>query len=264
MSTLDPDTGVREEAEEWFVGWVENAEIRRSWGEIALTAHTDGYGVRHTDDTEASVEELDSYDDTSKAREIAKFDDGGEYRPMNGETTLPTGWVFPSLDADGLTEVVRYLYPASVENRYLELHEELDVTHWDETAGRQTGIYAKAENLEGDALRRATDAFCASRCAKRREWAESEEADIDSPAEGDFPCREACSLFVSGAREFVGQEEENENDEETVEIRKGDAEALLEALDALSDGRAPRRGELGDGGNEYRAQYTASKLREVV
>lgn len=262
MSALNPDTGVRDEAEEWFVGWVDDAETERSWGELALTTSAGGYDVRHGEDTGVPVEELDAYDEPKEAREIAKFDDDGEYRPMNGETTLPTGWVFPSLDADGLTEVVRYVYPASVENRYLELHDELDVTHWEETGGRQTGIYAKAEDLEGDALRRAADAFCASRCVKRREWEESDEEEIDSPAEGDFPCREACSLFVSGAREFVGQEEENEK--ETVEIRKGDAEALLEALDALSEGRVPRRGELGDGGNEYRARYTASKLREVV
>jgi len=184
-------SGVREDAESWFVGWLEDGArvdesptgARRSWGELVLTSHTNGYDVRHADDTGTPAEELDVYEDPTEARELAKFDDDGEYRPMNGETTLPTGWVFPSLDSDDLAEVVRRVYPASVENAYLESRGELDVTHWDETSERQTGMYADTEELTGDALRCATDAFCASRCVKRRVWEESEDVRIDSAKE---------------------------------------------------------------------------------
>jgi len=240
-TNIDTDAGVRADAESWFVGWLEDGEqtdeqlsgARRSWGEIALTAHADSeYDVRHTDDTGVPAEELEAYDDPTKAREIAKFDDEGGYRPMRGETTLPTGWVFPSLDADGLTEVVRHIYPASLENRYLELNDALDVTQWDETSERQTGIYADVEELRGEPLRCATEAFCASRCVKRREWEESEDEKIDSESEGEFPCREACSLFVAGAREFVEQErsETEDNFQETTDDEAEPSERVQAAV----------------------------------
>jgi len=255
MNTVEPDAGVRADAGEWFVGWVEDGErldgtpsgARRSWGELILTSYDSDYDVRHKEDTCTSVEELDARDDPMKAREIARFDDDGGYRPMNGETTLPTGWVFPELDADGLFEVVGQIYPASIENRYLELNDSLDVTHWDETSERQTGIYADVEELRGEPLRSATEAFCASRCVKRREWEESGDKTIDSESEneGDFPCREACSLFVVGAREFVEQE-------------RGEKDDL-----PASDVEEPRRGELGDPANEYRVRYTDARREGV-
>ena len=248
------DAGVRNDAENWFVGWLEGGDEtdihpagqRRSWGQLSLTVRDDGYDVRHEDDIRKHTDELNAYDDLKDALHIAKFDDEGEYRPMRGETTLPTGWVFPSLDAEGLVEVVRRIYPASVENAYLERSGELDVTNWEETAGRQTGMYADVDELTGDSLRRATDALCASRCVKRREWEESGDRTVDSESEGDFPCREACSLFVSGAREFVKQE-------------RGEVEGEFSA----SDGEEPRRGELSNPANEYRVRYTSARRKEV-
>ena len=255
-TTLDTDAGVRADAESWFVGWLEDGEgtdetpagKRRPWGELALTAHDSGYDVRHKDNTGVPTEELEDYDDPTEAREIAKFDDEGEYRPMNGETTLPTGWVFPSLGAEGLAEVVRHVYPASLENRYLEANDALDVTHWNETSERQTGIYADVEELRGEHLQCATEAFCASRCVKRREWEESEDETIDSESEGEFPCREACSLFVVGAREFVNQE-------------RDETEGEMDALETPPE-EEPRRGELGDPANEYRKRYTALRRED--
>lgn len=255
MSTLDPDAGVRDDAESWFVGWLEEGAraadtpsgVRRSWGELAITAHESGYDVRHEDDAGVPADELDTYEDVTETLELVKFDDEGEYRPMRGETTLRTGWVFPSLDADSLAEVVLRVYPASVENAYLENRDELDVTHWNETSERQTGMYADTDELRGEALRCATEAFCESRCVKRREWEESEGEKIGSESQGDFPCREACSLFVSGAREFVEQE-------------KGETEGdVLEA----SDGEEIRRGELSNPANEYMVRYMNSRRKEV-
>jgi sirohydrochlorin cobaltochelatase len=253
--TTDRDVSVRKDAESWFVGWLEGGERtdvrpagrRMSWGQLSLTVRDDGYDVRHEDDLGKHTDELDAYDDPKDARFLAKFDDEGGYRPMRGETTLPTGWVFPSLDADGLVEVVRRIYPTSIENAYLESRGELDVTNWEETAGRQTGMYADVDELTGDALRRTTDAFCASRCVKRREWEESEDKTVDSESEGDFPCREACSLFISGAREFVKQESEQDEDVK---------------MDVPAED-APRRGNLADPANEYRVRYTSARRKEV-
>jgi sirohydrochlorin cobaltochelatase len=108
-------------------------------------------------------------------------------------------------------------------------------------------MYADVDELTGDALRRATDAFCVSRCVKRREWEESEDETIESESGGDFPCREACSLFVSGAREFVKQDAEQDEDVK---------------MDVPAED-APRRGNLADPANEYRVRYTSARRKEV-
>ncbi len=273
------DTGVRREAEKAFIEKVGEGEALE-WGQLLITRADDGYCVRHVDDSEVSTSELVSYEEPREAEGVSRYDDDGEYRPTKSETTLPTGWIFESIDTDALVEVVRRFYPASIENSYLDEGDELDVTDWDETAERQTGIYAEVDSLDDDAVRRATHALCANGCAKRREW---KVADDEEPSNnGDFPCREPCSLFVAGAREFLSQEEKDatvevskedaeallaaldglpqEGGEETVELSVGDAEALLDALDEDE----PRRGALGEEANEYRRRYTASKLKEVV
>jgi sirohydrochlorin cobaltochelatase len=107
-------------------------------------------------------------------------------------------------------------------------------------------MYADVDELTDNSLRRSTEAFCASRCVKRREWEESKNKTVRSESEGDFPCREACSLFVSGAREFVKQE-------------RGEVEGDFPA----SDGEEPRRGELSNPANEYRVRYTSARRKEV-
>jgi len=274
-----PDTGVRREAKQAFVEKV-RGDNPFGWGELVITEGDDGFRVRHEDDAGTPPSELVGYEEPHEAEGIARYDDEGGYRPTKSETTLPTGWLFTSLDAEGLAEVIRRFYPASIENSYLDERDELDVTHWDETAARQTGRYAEVDRLGDDAVRRATGSFCSEECSKRREWGVS--GDEPASGDGDFPCREPCSLFVAGAKEFLSQEEKDatvevsrddaeallaaldgrrrESTDEAVELSVGDAEALLDAL----DDDEPRRGDLGEGSNEYRRRYTASKLREVV
>src|SRR5690606_16163485 len=102
-----------------------------------------------------------------------------------------------------------YLYPAAAIHWYVARQGELEVTPWQETAARQSGMYSAVRLLPEPAVRAAVHACCAdSVCLRSVGWGFSDAdskpmiADPDSRnAEAIVPCPEACSLFISFARE---------------------------------------------------------------
>lgn len=224
------------EAGRAFLRWLERANeyeiperndalrngLTRTWGQLAITVSLAGgsrrYDLRHETDDGADVDELDRHDDPLDARTIAKFDDRGRYRPLKTAPSLATGWVFPDLSGEELLAAVDFLYPVTVENWHLERNADLDVTHWSETAARQTGIYDVVEELGEQAVAWAAEACCVdSQCLKRRRWAYDDGNEIAVPrGEGEFPCREPCSLMIAAAREWTRLERE---ESETYEFR---------------------------------------------
>ncbi|WP_394329565.1 hypothetical protein [Haladaptatus litoreus] len=155
------------------------------------------------------------------------------------------------------------MYPATVANWSKEREGNLDVTHFEETAERQTGIYANIENLDRKALENAVVACCAdSQCCKRREWDAAENDEVEVPrGDGEFPCREPCSLFVAAAREFLAVERSDaESTEPTFErTTERDADERLAFVDGVETGRPVRDGEMSDPANRYRARYRRAK-----
>ena len=263
-----------------FLRWVEGADdsdesvttryddLRgghtRNWGELAITVvlGEDGarrYDVRHEDDV---GEDVDAYTDPLEARHLVKHDDAGRYRPLSTAPTLPHGWAFVDQDGADLVQTVEYVYPATVANWYRERNGELDVTHWDEAAERQSGIYQIVEQLDREALEWAVEACCVdSQCVKRREWDASEDDELDVPrGDGEFPCREPCSVFVSAARKFVTLERE-ESREYTFELTPTEKEQLEAIVDAVADGRTDeiREADFNEPANRYRARYLRAK-----
>jgi hypothetical protein len=264
-----------------FLRWLERADERgvraryadlsegvtRRWGELAVSVRLgpDGlrtYDLRHADDANRPRADLDVRRDPLDAREIARFDDRGRYRPLKTAPTLRTGWAFADLDGDDLVRAVDVLYPATVANWHRERRGDLDVAHWRETAERQTGIYDVVDQLPDDAVEWAAEACCAdSECLKRREW----DLDGETPlgvdrGDGEFPCREPCSLFVAAAREWTRAEREEPRTYE-FELTPGERAQLEAIVDAVAEGRVGeiREADFGDGANRYRARYLRAK-----
>ena len=261
---LEPDDAVPARYERLATG------VTRTWGQLAVTVERgDGgrrYELRHADDRSRRRADLDETTDPRGAREIAKYDGEGGYRPLKTAPTLRTGWVLTDLDADDCVRAVDWFYPATVANWHRERADELDVTHWRETADRQTGIYADVDDLSGDALDRAARACCAdAACLKRREWDEAPDADLDAPrGDGEFPCREACSLFVAAAREFAttdddesARKDESARGTRELTLTPSEYEQLATLVDAAADGRVAdvRPGDVSDPANRYRARF---------
>jgi hypothetical protein len=267
-----------ETARRAFLRWLEGADdhaVRdrydlledghtRHWGELAVTVllREGGerrYEVRHEDDL---GENVDAYTDPLDARDLVKHDDDGRYRPLSTAPSLPHGWAFVDLGGSDLVETVEYIYPATVANWHREREGELDVDHWDDVADRQTGIYGVVSQLPDEALEWATEAACVdSQCLKRREWDKNDDHELDTPrGDGEFPCREPCSLFVAAARKFTTLERE-ETREYTFELTPEEKEQVEDIIDAVADGRTDeiREADVYKGANRYRARFLRAK-----
>jgi sirohydrochlorin cobaltochelatase len=286
-------------AREAFLGRIEggiDADGASSWGELLINpeekeAKADGartYELRHAADEHVDAATLDRHTDPDDAEEIARFDDEGKYRPLKSAPTLARGWRLVGLDSRDLYRAVSGFYPASIANWYREQRGTLDITHYAETAARQTGMYDPVDELEGKALDRAVEACCTDDvCLKRRVWESgetgeggegSEEAsgegrEIDAPpGDGEFPCREPCSLFVAAVREFALAEREGNDETQNggdsehtalTETDREDLDAILAGLGEREGVESVRPGEVSDPRNHYRARYLRAKLRDL-
>ncbi|WP_435124914.1 DR2241 family protein [Halobaculum sp. D14] len=237
------------------------------WGELRIeaTLGPDGarrYDVRHVADADRDADALATYDDPLDARELAKLDDDGRYRPLKTAPTLRTGWAFPDLDWHAAVEVVETVYPATVANWYREREGELDVDHWRAAAERQTGIYDVVDELPREAVDYVAEAACVdSQCLKRREWEydDGDELAADGGA-GVFPCREPCSLVVAAARKWTKLEAEEER-EYTFTLTPSEKEQLEALIDAVADDEVDevREADVYEGANRYRTRYLRAK-----
>jgi len=270
------------EADRAFCRWLEGADdhgvderydalddgVTRSWGQLAVTArldddHTRRYELRHEDDAGVDAADLTHHEDPFDARDIATEDECGRYRPLKTAPTLRTGWVFADLDARAMVRAVDLFYPATVANWHRERQGDLDVTHYRETAERQTGIYDLVDELPGEAVEWVAEACCVdSQCLKRREWDESAVDELDAPrGDGEFPCREPCSLVVAATRQWTILEGESPRTYE-FELTPSEKGQLEELVDAVADGRVDeiREADVYEGANRYRARYLRAKL----
>jgi hypothetical protein len=268
-----------------FCRWLEGADerdlsarldalaegVERTWGELRVTVTLEGaadrrYQVRHVDDADAAASALEDHHDPLDAREIGTYDPNGRYRPLRTAPSLPTGWRFGDLGPVDAVETVEAFYPATIPNWHRERRGDLDVTHWEETMDRQTGMYGLIKTWnrgEGhEHVEWVAEACCAdSQCLKRREW----EYDDDTPlavdgGDGAFPCREPCSLVVAAARRWTKLEAEPTRTYE-FELTESEKEQVEEIVDAVADGRAGeiREADLSDGANRYRARFLRAK-----
>ncbi|WP_255196635.1 DR2241 family protein [Halorarius litoreus] len=279
---------IRSDADRAFLRWVEGAEDRplveryealetgvsRSWGEVLVTAERAGdgerrYHLRHEDDADVPLDDLEVHDDPLDARRLVKHDDKGRYRPLKTAPTLPHGWAFTDLDGRECTRAVDLVYPATITNWHLEREGELDVDHWAEAIERQTGIYGVVKTWNrGEShehVNWVAEACCDdSQCLKRREWQYDDETDLDvDGGDGVFPCREPCSLVIAAARKWTRLEGE-EPQTYSFELTPSEKEQLEDIVDAVADDRTDeiREADVNEGANRYRARFLRAKLMD--
>jgi hypothetical protein len=245
----------------------EPAGMVTEWGQLRIVATlgADGerlYHLRHHADADTPLTELDVYTDPLDARRLTKFDDRGRYRPLKTAPSLPTGWAFTDLRAGELLSAMDAVYPATIENWHREQRGELDVTHWSETAERQTGIYGIIDELDRDGVEWIAESCCVdSQCLKRREWQFSEDEELSADGgTGVFPCREPCSLVVAAARKWTTLERETER-EYTFRLTPSEKEQIEEIIDSVADGEVAeiREADVYEGANRYRARFLRAK-----
>ncbi len=221
---------------------------------------------------------LDVSTDPFAARDIAQTTDAGEHRPLK-TVAEPAG----RLGAGGARraralDALDYLYPACAAHWYAGRTGTLRVTHWRETAGRQSGMYSPVRLLPDDAR-----AEHGARLLRRRRVPAprgvgdrrgphplpTTSADEGPPA-GDaaVPCPEACSMFISFARKVLTLERSAPRREMPGlgPMSAAELEQLRDVVAAAAAGTlgAVREGEFDEPTNPRRVRYLAARLAEAA
>jgi hypothetical protein len=252
-----------------FARWVGEAPECRSFAQVQVRRLSDGgYELRHVDDVGEA--ELVLHTDPRAAREISKLTEGGEYRPLKSSPNLRRGWTLRVPDERTLAVAMNYLYPASLVHWHLHRQGRLRVTSYRENAQRQSGIYKRVQRLSDEGVKNAASACCEDAvCLKKRLWDVDGETPLDEGrGDGEIPCPEPCSVFVSFARRvrLFEREERRLEPGALTESERGDLTALVEAA---ATGRVDfaREAEFEEPLNERRMRYRkltlVPKLRPV-
>jgi hypothetical protein len=252
---------VARDSREAFALWIDEApEGYRRFGQVLVRSlPSGGYELRHVADAEG----LQAYDDPRAARELARLTESGEHRPLKSSPNLRRGWALRVDDALGLWVAMNYLYPAGVVHWYLYREGKLEITNYRENAARQSGIYKRVQRLSDEGVQDAARACCEDAvCLKKPLW----DVDAKTPlamdrGEGEIPCPEPCSVFVSFARRVRLFEREEQR--ELLDAagfspsEKEDLAALLEAAAAGGPGgiEFAREAEFEKPLNERRLRY---------
>ena len=240
-----------------FAAWVDGTPDGRLFGQvIARSVPTGGYTLRHVDD--ARVIDLEVSEDPRAAREIARLTAKGEYRPLKSSPNLRRGWEIVASDPLALATAMNYLYPAGIVHWYLHREGRLGLTSFRENAARQSGIYKRVQRLSDQGVLDAASACCEDAvCLKKTLW----DVDEDTPlgihrGEGEIPCPEPCSIFVSFARRvrLFEREERDRDSRGFTPSEREDISALVEAA-ANGEVRFAREAEFEKPLNERRMRY---------
>lgn len=265
------------EARAALLAWVDEAgDAGRVFLQARLLRTPDGrYEVRHHRDVHRSLLSLETVSaDPYAARAIAQTTNAGDHRPLKTSPNLSQGWALVELDGAGLWTALEYLYPACAVHWHAGRAGTLRVTHWRETAGRQSGIYGAVKLLDDGAVRNAVRACCADAvCLRRVAWEIDGQTPLaladEGPVQGDaaVPCSEACSLFISFARKVLVLERSPRQEVPGLApMNPKELEQLREVVAAAANGTlgSVREGEFDEPLNSRRVRYLAARLAEAA
>ena len=200
--------------------WLEKG--LRSIGQIAIDCRADGaFYLTHQED--AARFDLTSHQNPETALELARFDDGGNYRPLKTAPTLRHGWRLKLETLGDLWLVLDQFYPGRLAAFFAFETDGLGTTALCDTLERQSGMYRIAAQIEEEQANELVGNFCRSDggCLRTILWrrdrsgtapstalpAEKFDARFDQTGAGraviPLLCQEACNLLVAEARRVV-------------------------------------------------------------
>jgi hypothetical protein len=183
---------------------------------------SDGWELRHIDDAALPPDALTTHGDVTQAREIAKYDAAGKFRPIKGAPSLRRGWRLVCSDPQSLVQALDFLYPAAVGNFFRSRNGETQPTHLRETLNRQTGMYRITGLLTDEQASEVVCRTCdfTTQCRRRIAFGISENlpilgldiikniniseiTEISSKNEMPYLCLEGCNWLVAQGRSYI-------------------------------------------------------------
>ncbi|MBV9674015.1 MAG: hypothetical protein JO076_14490 [Verrucomicrobia bacterium] len=161
------------------------------------------------------------FKDAISARQIAKYDRNGKYRPLKGAPNLSQDWVLMLQTIEEVREALDYFYPGAVAGWIAYRRGELVPTHLRQTLNRQTGMYRITRRITPEQADQVVCMTCRSDtgCLRTILWKidayrpisclppEKFDVSYDQLGREDFTipflCAEACNLLVAAARAAV-------------------------------------------------------------
>ena len=186
-------------------------------GELEFTESSQGYLLYHWADRN-SLPKAEVYHSTDDARQIAKFDSSGVYRPLKGAPNLPRGWLIELTSIDALQRALDYFYPGAIGSWLAHQAGTVTPVCLRRTLNRQSGMYRVTRQLTEDQAEDLVKEACRSdsRCLRTILWGIEENQSPDFlPSSKSDPtvdqtgqkraalpilCLEACNLLVAAAR----------------------------------------------------------------
>jgi hypothetical protein len=263
-------------AREALLAWVDEAgDAGRVFLQARLLRTGAGrYEVRHRRDARRPLKSLETVSsDPFAARLVSQTTNRGDHRPLKTSPNLAQGWALVELDGHGLYTALDYLYPAAAAHWHAGRTGTLRVTHWRETAGRQSGIYSAVRLLPDEAVRNSVRACCADAvCLRRVAWHLDDDAALEMaaepPAEGAVvPCPEACSMFVAFARKVLTVERAPRAEVPgLVPMAAAELQQVRAIVAAAAEGTLgnAREGEFDEPTNARRVRYLAARLADAA
>jgi sirohydrochlorin cobaltochelatase len=197
----------------------------RCIGQIAIECRDDGtFALFHRADV--ARDDLTMYQAADAAVELARSDDGGNYRPLKTAPTLRHGWRLELENLAALRTALDLFYPGRLAAMFAFEKGELVATPFRATLGRQSGMYRVAAQIDEEQANDLIGNFCRSDggCLRTILWRRDENETVAStklPPEKFDPrhdqtgsgapavpllCQEACNLLVAEARRVVQEQ----------------------------------------------------------
>ena len=171
---------------------------------MGQVAFTKDLRVFHVED--AGRTDLQVYEGPDAAREIARFDDTAQYRPLKTAPNLRHGWELRLSSVGELRLALDFLYPAAIGLWLALLRQELVDIPLRQTLGRQSGMYRVTARITDTQAQDLVRNFCGRGCLRKILWSLEGLAESQVESRGtEIPllCSEACNLFVAEARRIV-------------------------------------------------------------
>jgi sirohydrochlorin cobaltochelatase len=203
-------------ADRSILTWLETQFIDNELtiGQVLIRRHSEGYRITHTAD--AGRSDLPPTAGPVAAREAAKLDAAGEFRPLKSAPNLRQGWQVSVDNLAELGEALDYLYPAAIGLAKRASEGSLAPTALRSNLSRQTGMYRFTNSIRDDQAETLIARCCdtASKCLRRVTYdlapgqpfaAEALAKTQPSALAGSVPllCAEVCPLLVAEARKIA-------------------------------------------------------------
>ena len=192
----------------------------RQIGQVLIRAEPEGWRLFHqADEAAAGTGTLTLHRAATAARDLARNDVSGNFRPIKSAPTLKPGWELLLTTSTALHQAIDYLYPAALGNWIRYRDGQLPPRNLKEMLGRQTGMYRITGLLREDEAQQLVARICQDgACSRRILWTWDETTPWHTlptckttcPREEEHAipalpllCTDVCPLLVSPARTVV-------------------------------------------------------------